>query len=111
MCRALKVLCAAPDRERLLQLKRAAVSVHWELVGGATTADELVNQVDHFAPDVILIDAAIGADAAANVRSRQPTARIVAVGGELDGADGCADLDGVKDAIMGVPPVGGPVRS
>jgi hypothetical protein len=111
MCRALKVLCGAPDRDRLTDLKRAALSVHWELTGGATSVDELVNQVDVLQPDVVVVDAALREDAAIRVRERRPTARIVSVDGPLDGADAVADLEGVKDAILGLPPVGGPVRT
>jgi DNA-binding NarL/FixJ family response regulator len=112
MCRALKVLCAAPDSERLAELKRAALSVHWELTGGATSSDELVNQVDVLQPDVVVIDTALGPEVAVMVRERRPTARVVAVGGPLEGADAVADTAGaVKEAIIGMPPVGGPVRS
>jgi hypothetical protein len=111
MCRALKVLCAAPDPDRLIELKRAAVSVHWELRGGAMSVDELVNQVERLAPDVVVVDTALGEDAAIRVRQRRATARIVSVGGPLDGADTVADLEGVKEAILGMPPVGGPVRT
>jgi AmiR/NasT family two-component response regulator len=106
MCRALRVLCAAPDRERLLALKRATVSAQWELVGGACSLDELVSQVDGVAPDVVVIDAGIGPHAASRVREHRATARIVSVGGPMRGADAH-----VREAIMGVPPVGGPVRS
>lgn len=111
MCRALSVLCAAPDRNRLLELKRAAASVHWELVRGATSVDELVKQIDEARPDVVVIDAAIGSDAALKVRGRMPNARIVSVGGPLDGANATAEAAGVKDAILGLPPPAGPVRS
>ena len=41
MCRALKILCAAPDAESLRALKSATVSASWELVGGASTADRI----------------------------------------------------------------------
>jgi chemotaxis response regulator CheB len=111
VCRALKVLCAAPDRERLLELKRAAASVHWELVRGAVDVDELVNQVDQVRPDVIVIDVALGADAVIRVRERMPNARIVSVGGSLDGQNAAAERETVKDAILGLPPPAGPVRS
>jgi DNA-binding NarL/FixJ family response regulator len=112
MCRALKVLCAAPDPERLIELKRAVVSVHWELRGGAMSVDELVNQIAVLQPDVVVIDAALGPEAATGVRERRPEARIVAVGGPLEGADAFAETAAaVKDAILGVPPVGGPVRT
>ena len=46
MCRALKIMCAAPDPDSLRILKGATVSVSWELVGGATTAEQLVKQLD-----------------------------------------------------------------
>jgi AmiR/NasT family two-component response regulator len=111
MCRALRVLCAAPDRERLLALKRATVSAQWELVGGACSLDELVSQVDGVAPDVVVIDAGIGPHAASRVREHRATARIVSVGGPMRGADAHVGSGAVREAIMGVPPVGGPVRS
>ena len=111
MCRALKVLCAAPDGDRLLELKRAAASVHWELARGALDLDELVKQIDQLRPDVIVIDAGIGTDAALRVRERMPNARIVSVGGALDGQTTAAELGTVKEAILRLPPPAGPVRS
>lgn len=111
MCRALKVLCAAPDPDRLMDLKRTAVSVHWEFVGGATTPDELADQVERFAPDVVVIDASMGAPAVEAARGRRPTVRIVTAGGAVPGADAGASTEGLKEAILGLPPVGGPVRS
>ena len=63
MCRALKVLCAAPDLGRLADMKRATVAVNWELVGGATSVAELSDQAETYRPDVIVVDAALGADA------------------------------------------------
>ena len=57
MCRAMKILCAAPDAESLRALKAAAVSATWELVGGAATSEELVRQLDDHAPDVVVVDA------------------------------------------------------
>jgi DNA-binding NarL/FixJ family response regulator len=111
MCRALKVLCAAPNPARLLELKRAAVSAQWELSGGATALDELVNQADGSAPDVVVIDIGLGSDAAVRLRERRPAARIISVGGPMDGADAWAEIDALRQTIMGVPPVAGPVRS
>jgi DNA-binding NarL/FixJ family response regulator len=111
MCRALKVLCAAPDPDRLLELKRAAASVHWELVRGALDMEELVKQIDQLRPDVVVIDAALGADAALRVRDRMPNARILSVGGSLDGETAAADPGTVREAILGLPPPAGPVRS
>ena len=110
MCRALKILCAAPGADSLRELKGAAVSASWELVGGATTADQLVRQLDEHAPDVVVVDArlpGVGIDA---IRGAAPRARVIALG-SLAGADGAADTpQGIRDAILGLPPVGGPVR-
>jgi hypothetical protein len=111
VCRALKVLCGAGSHDRLLEMKRAAVSVHWELVRGATSLDELVSQVDESRPDVVVIDSALGPDAASRVRDRMPNVRILAVGGPLEGANASTDLDGVRDAVLSLPPPAGPVRT
>ncbi len=101
MCRALKVLCAAAGPERLQALKRAAVSADWELIRGASSIDELVRQAEETNPDVVVIHDSLGEDAGARVRGRVVAARIVTVG----------DLDSVREAILGAPPPGGPVRS
>ena len=117
MCRALKVLCAAPDLERLVGLKRAAVGATWELVGGATSAEELGTQVAQWRPDVVVLDASLGPEAVARVRAESPACRIVSVGsvgsvGSVDGADAVApSLKDVRGEILGVPKPGGPVRS
>jgi DNA-binding NarL/FixJ family response regulator len=111
MCRALKLLCAAPDRERLVGLKRAAVGATWELVGGATSAEELGMQVAQWRPDVVVLDASLGPEAVARVRAQSPACRIVSVG-SVDGADAVApSLEDVRGEILGVPKPGGPVRS
>jgi hypothetical protein len=110
VCRALKILCAAPGVEELRALKGAAVSASWELVGGATTADELVKQLDEFGPDVLVVDARLPGVAIDAVRGAAPRARVIALG-SLPGVDGAADTpQGIRDAILGLPPVGGPVR-
>ena len=110
MCRALKVLCAAPGPDALQALKGAAVSAAWELVGGAVTAAELVKQLDELVPDVVVVDAALPDLGIGAIRRAAPRARVVALG-PLEGADGVADSpQGIRHAILGLPPVGGPVR-
>jgi DNA-binding response OmpR family regulator len=109
MCRALRVLCAASGRDRLNQLKRASVSVHWELVGGATALEEVEAQAGEWRPDVVVLDATLGMEAVRAVRQMRPAARIVSVG-ELAGADARADsIDGIREAVLGLPRPGGPV--
>jgi DNA-binding NarL/FixJ family response regulator len=111
MCRALKLLCAAAGRERLMELKRAAVGATWELVGGAASGPELAAYVAELGPDIVVLDAALGAEAVTAIRAGRATARIVSVG-HLDGVDAVADsLEDVRQAVLGVPKRGGPVRS
>lgn len=109
MCRALKVLCAAPDAERLAELKRATVSVSWELVGGVSSLDQVAQQVELHHPDVVVVDAALGPDAVAAVVAVRPEARVVALG-SLEGAHVVTpSLEGIKEAILGAPRPSGPV--
>ncbi|MFN2590908.1 MAG: hypothetical protein ABR518_09075 [Actinomycetota bacterium] len=109
MCRALKVLCAASSPDRLAELKRATVSAHWELVGGAVSVETVGQQVELHRPDVVVVDASLGAGAVDAVR-RACDARVICVG-DLRGADAiAASLDDVRDAILGVPRAGGPVK-
>jgi ABC-type xylose transport system substrate-binding protein len=110
MCRALTVLCAAPDRTRLGELKRAAVAQEWELTGGATSIEELESQVADLGPDVVVIDAVLGPQAVATCRGAKPGIRVVSVG-PLSGTDGeAASVKEVRAAILGLPRPGGPVR-
>jgi chemotaxis response regulator CheB len=103
-CRAVRVLCAAGSPHRLAELKRAAVGVEWELVGGATSVQELESQVAEFLPDVIVIDESLGSESAAAARLAAPRARIIGVG-TLAGVDSTASAEqDVRAAILGVPP-------
>src|SRR5207302_794184 len=87
MCRALKVLCAASGRDRMVELKKATVSTNWELVGGASSLAELVEQVESWRPDVVVIDEPLGAEAIQAVRSARERVRIVTVGAPVEDAD------------------------
>jgi hypothetical protein len=110
MCRALKVLCAAVTPDRLAELKRASVSVHWELVGGATSLSDLLLQVEAERPDVVVIHRGLGEKAVAAVRRLDQSVRIVGAG-ELPGSDANAEsLELIREAILGLPRPGGPVR-
>jgi hypothetical protein len=112
MCRALKVLCAAPSPERLAELKGGSVSVHWELAGGAISVAELADQVTGYGPDIVVLDASLGPAAVAAARSGAKTVQVISVGVEvIPGADGhAATPDEIRDAILGAPRPGGPVR-
>jgi hypothetical protein len=109
VCRALKVLCAAPDRERLTALKYAAVSKEYELTGGATDAEALLRQIEELEPDAVVVAHEL-AGAIEAVRASYPSLRIVVVGAEAEAADeSVADLQGVRSAVLGLPRPGGPV--
>jgi hypothetical protein len=108
MCRALKVLCVAPDRERLAALKRAAVSADWELTPGATDEATALHQLDEERPHVVV---AVGdvAGFVAEARRRLPYVRIV-TDRDVPGASSVvADPADLRDAIRGLPRPGGPV--
>jgi DNA-binding NarL/FixJ family response regulator len=112
MCRSLKVLCAAPDAERLGSLKRAAVGAEWELVAGARSVAELFEQLIEWRPDVVVIDASLGAEAFERARALRPEARLVVMGEGGGPADAEAgSLDEVRPAILGIQKPGGPVRA
>jgi DNA-binding NarL/FixJ family response regulator len=55
VCRALKVLCVAADPMALAELKRASVSMEWELVGGATDEAEALRQLHEERPHVVVV--------------------------------------------------------
>jgi hypothetical protein len=111
MCRALKVLCAAVSSERLAHLEQASVSVHWELVGGATSLPELLLQIEAERPDVVVIHEGLGPQAVQAVRTLSGSCRIVTVG-NLVGADEQAEsIDHIREAILGLPRPGGPIRT
>jgi chemotaxis response regulator CheB len=103
-CRAVRVLCAAGSPQRLAELKRAAVGVEWELVGGATSIEELERQVAEFRPDVIVIDESLGSESAAAARLSAPRARVIGVG-NLTGVDASSPSEkDLRAAILGIPP-------
>jgi hypothetical protein len=111
MCRALVVVCLAPDEESLRALKRAAVGTDWELAPGATTTVDAVTQIEERRAHV-LVAMAPADEAVRAVRERWPGLRVVVVGGDGGNATtAVASLEGVRDAVRWLPPAGGPVRA
>lgn len=109
MCRALKVLCVAPDRERLAALKRAAVSAGWELTPGATTEQEALAQLESERPHVLVVFGDF-AGFVGKAREAFPFMRIVADRDVLGATVVVASMEEVRDAVKGLPRPGGPVR-
>jgi hypothetical protein len=54
MCRAVKVLCVAPDEASLRALKQAVVTADWELCPGATDAAAALDQIDVERPHALV---------------------------------------------------------
>lgn len=109
MCRALRVLCAAPNEGSLRALKQAAVSTAWEFVGGATSADDAVAQAKEWNPDILVFFGVVAPDLDARVRDAVPSIRTVVIGpGEADAH--VEDVADVKVAIAGLPRPPGPIR-
>ena len=109
MCRALKVLCVAPDRQALGALKRASVSAEWELAPGATTEDDALTQLEAERPHVLVV---FGGFEGLVSRAREgwPYLRIIC-DRDLPGATVVATApEEIRDAVKGLPRPGGPVR-
>jgi hypothetical protein len=98
MCTAVRVLCAAPDAESLGALKRAAVGTEWELIGGATTADEALAHVRTWFPNILVFDARLGKDVGRRAALLHPGIRTVSVG-QTEADVSVGSLDEVRGAV------------
>ena len=109
MCRAIKVLCVAPDVSRLAELKRAVVAADWELCPGATDPEGAWSQLDAERPHVLVTVGDLGR-VVAEARDRFPALRIVA-DRELPEVDVVVtSLEQLRDVIRSTPRPPGPVR-
>ncbi len=109
MCRALKVLCVAPDAASLTELRRASVSADWELARGATGAEEGLARLEEEQPHVVVAFGELGAFVE-RARAASPFLRII-TDRDVPGASVvAASLEDVRAAVKGLPRPGGPVR-
>lgn len=109
MCRALKVLCVAPDPDALAALKRATVSSEWELAPGATDEAGAVGQIDAERPHVLVVFGPFDR-LVALARERFPGMRIVTDRDTPGAAAVAASVEEVRGLIEGLRSPGGPVR-
>jgi hypothetical protein len=109
MCRALRVLCVAPDPATLVELRKAAVSAEWELTPGATSETDAIGLIDAERPQTIVVFGPFER-LVALARERFPSMRIVA-DRDLPGATVVAtSLEEVRGLVKELPRPGGPVR-
>lgn len=108
MCRAVKVLCVAPDREALLALKAASVSAEWELCPGATDLRGALDQVDADRPHLLVVFGPFDA-LVATVAERFPGIRVVTDRPVPGATEVATSLEDVRGLLRGPRP-GGPVR-
>jgi hypothetical protein len=109
VCRALKVLCVAEDAGSLAALKRAVVSAEWELTPGAVTERDALAQLHEHRPHVLVVFGPF-ADLVAKALDAYPSLRVVADRDTPGAGAVVAAADEVRDAILGRPWPGGPVR-
>ena len=109
MCRALKVLCVASDRQALMDLKKAVVSAEWELAPGAITEDDALDQLEAEQPHVLVVFGELGA-LVSRAREDRPDLRVVC-DRDLPGATVVVGRpEEIRDAVRALPRSGGPVR-
>jgi DNA-binding NarL/FixJ family response regulator len=101
MCTAVRIVVAAADRERRLQLRRATVTAEWEVVGEADAPEPAVREALERRARFLVLDASAAGprpDALARrLRSSRPDALVVGVG-EVVGVDAVVAADAL-DAL------------
>ena len=108
MCRALRVLCVAPDAEALAALRRATVSTEWELIGGATTEAEALRQLHEERPHVVVVFGPFDGFVERALEA-YPALRVVADRALPGASTVVGGLDEVRPAVLGRARPGGPV--
>ncbi len=108
MCRALKVLCVAPDGDRLAALKRAAVSAEWELAPGAADEASALEQLEAEHPHVVVVVGELDGFVV-EARRRYPFLRILTDRASADATAVIDDLGDVREAVKAVQRPAGPI--
>jgi hypothetical protein len=108
VCRAVTVLCVAPDRERLQALKQAVVAAEWELATGATDTREALDQIDVERPHALVV-AGPYEELVALVADRFPGMRIIADHAMPGAGEVVAELSDLRAALRSQRRPGGPI--
>jgi hypothetical protein len=110
MCTAVRIVVAAPSRERRLELRRAAVTAEWEVVGEADGPEGAYSQAVERRARFLVLDAAAAGDRpevlVRRLKSVSPLAFVVGVG-TVAGADATIEpdpdgLDQLRETIRGL---------
>lgn len=109
MCRAVKVLCVAPDEEMLGILRRSTVASEWELTPGATTETDALGVIDAERPHALV---AFGdfERLVSLVRDRFPAMRIVTDRPVEAASVVVGSPEEVREALRSLSGPGGPVQ-
>ena len=108
MCRAVKVLCVAPDGETLVALKRSVVAAEWELCPGATDLRGAADQLDAERPNALVVFGPFE-DLVAMVAERFPGMSIVTDRAMPGASIVVAGLSDTRAALRAQPRPGGPI--
>jgi DNA-binding NarL/FixJ family response regulator len=105
MCTAVRIVVAAAERERRLELRRAVVTAEWEVVGEADGPEAAYGEAVERRARFLVLDASAAGPRpevlVRRLRSTSPNAFVVGVG-EIPGVDAgvAADaLDSLRDAM------------
>jgi hypothetical protein len=105
VCTAVRIVVAAAERERRLELRRAAVTAEWEVVGEADEPEAAYREaVERRARFLVLDASAAGqrpASIARRLKSTNPNAFVIGVG-EVAGVDAtlpAAGADRLRDVM------------
>jgi hypothetical protein len=110
MCRAVRVLCVAPDEATLAALHRATVAAEWELTTGATDETDALGLVDQERPHALVVFGDFER-LVALVRERFPAMRIVTDRAAPGASAVVASADEVRETLRALARPGGPVRA
>jgi DNA-binding NarL/FixJ family response regulator len=105
MCSAVRIVVAAAERERRLELRRAAVTAEWEVVGEADGPEAAYTEAVERRARFLVLDASAAGPRpevlARRLRSTSPNAFVVGVG-NVAGVDAAVPeeaLDGLREAM------------
>jgi hypothetical protein len=108
VCRAVKVLCVAPDDEALHALRLATTAAEWELTPGATNETDALGLIDAERPHAMVTFGSFER-LVSLVRDRFPAMRIVTDRDTPGTSAVASSRDDVRDLLRSFARPGGPI--